>query len=74
MPASDIANLLTRQPYARIEDVVGLGLAKRVTASSWLHELAEAGLVAEQKIGRELLFINTKLLDRIFAISDSSRP
>ena len=33
MPASDIATLLTRQPYARIEDVVGLGLAKRVTAS-----------------------------------------
>lgn len=69
MPAVEMATLLNRQPYARIDDVVGLGLAKRATASSWLNELADAGLVVRQKIGRGLVFINVSLLNRIFTIS-----
>lgn len=71
MPAVDVATLLNRQPYARIDDIVELGLAKRATASSWLNELADAGLVVRQKIGRGLVFINVNLLNRIFTISDS---
>ncbi|MGO1592420.1 Fic family protein [Ancrocorticia sp.] len=71
MPAADIAALLHRQPYVRIDDVVRLDLAKRATASSWLNELADAGLVLQQKIGRGRVFINTGLLSRIFSISDS---
>jgi Fic family protein len=71
IPAVDMADLLNRQPYARIEDVVGLGLAKRVTASRWLNELADGGLVVRQKIGRGLIFINVDLLDRIFAVSQA---
>lgn len=72
LPAADIATLLSRQPYARIDDVVRLGLAKRATASSWLNELAEAGLVLRQQIGRGLVFINTSLLDRIFVASGTA--
>lgn len=72
IPAVDMANLLNRQPYARIEDVVGLGLAKRVTASRWLNELADGGLVVRQKIGRGLIFVNVDLLNRIFAISNAA--
>lgn len=72
MPAADLATLLNRQPYARIDDVVGLGLAKRATASSWLNELADAGLVVRQKIGRGLVFINVDLLSRIFTVSDAT--
>jgi Fic family protein len=71
LPAMDMANLLNRQPYARIEDVVSLGLAKRVTASRWLNELANDGLVVRQKIGRGLIFINVDLLNRIFAVSSA---
>lgn len=69
MPAADLATLLNRQPYARIDDVVGQGLAKRVTASRWLNELADGGVLVRQRIGRGLVFVNTNLLDRIFAIS-----
>lgn len=72
IPAVDMANLLNRQPYARIDDVVSLGLAKRVTASRWLNELAEGGLVVRQKIGRGLIFINVDLLNRIFAVSSAT--
>lgn len=77
MPAVDMAALLNRQPYVRIDDVVGLGLAKRVTASNWLNELADANLLARQKIGRGLVFINMNLLGRIFTASaspDSEEP
>lgn len=66
MPAADLATLLNRQPYARIEDIINLDLAKRATASSWLNELADAGLLVRQKIGRHVVFINTELLERIF--------
>lgn len=72
MPAADMATLLNRQPYARIKDIVELGLAQRATASSWLNELTEAGLVVQQQIGRGLVFINVDLLNRIFAISDAA--
>lgn len=71
MPAGDMASLLNRQPYARIDDVVTMGLAKRVTASRWLNELAEGGLLQRQKIGRGLIFVNTALLERIFALSQA---
>lgn len=51
MPATDLAALLTRQPYVRIGHVVENGLAQRATTSRWLHELADAGLLSRQTIG-----------------------
>ena len=66
MPAADLARLLTRQPYCRIEDVVNVGLAQRQTASRWLSMLAEEGMLRREQIGRSIIFSNPVLLARLF--------
>ncbi len=50
------------QPYCRIENLVQADVAKRQTASQYLKQLVEIGIVEERKAGREKLFINTRLL------------
>lgn len=59
---SQFFDLLSEQPYCRINTVVERCDVSRQTAS-WLHALAEAGLVREVKAGRELLFVNHEFLD-----------
>ena len=47
----------------KIRFVEEAGIAKRVTASRYLHELAEKGFVTPMKVGAEMLFINHRLID-----------
>ena len=50
------------QPYSRISNVVDAGIAKRQTASEYLKELCDIGVLKEVKAGREKLFIHPKLM------------
>lgn len=61
--SKELIELLFQRPYAKIRFVEEAGIAKRVTASRYLHELAEKGFVHPVKVGTELLFINHRLLD-----------
>lgn len=54
------------QPYLRIENIVEEGLAKRQTASRWLTELAEVGMLVKERAGRSVIFINARLLSALF--------
>ena len=54
------------QPYLRINNVVEAGLAKRQTAARWLTEISDTGLVVKEKVGRNVVFINTRLLQTLF--------
>ncbi len=58
----ELVDVLFQQPYCRIENVVEAGIAKRETASRYLKALAATGLLREEKIGREKLFVNTRFL------------
>lgn len=58
----ELTELIFVQPYCRIANVVDAGLAQRQTASVYLKQLAEIGLLREVKAGREKLFINPQLL------------
>lgn len=66
LPAGDLARLLFAQPYLRINDVVDAGLAQRQTASRWLTDLAERGLISKQRSGRAVVFVNDRLVDTLF--------
>ncbi|HEX7081466.1 MAG TPA: Fic family protein [Gammaproteobacteria bacterium] len=59
----ELVELLFRQPYCRIGHVVDAGLAKRQTASVYLKQLAELGILTEIKSGRESLFIHPKYVE-----------
>lgn len=50
------------QPYRRIRNLVEAGIAERQTASAYLKKHAEAGILDELKVGRERLFINSRLM------------
>ncbi len=49
-------------PCCRIADVVEAGIAQRQSASVYLHQLAQAGILETRQVGRERLFINPRML------------
>jgi Fic family protein len=59
----ELVELLFQQPYCRIGNVVDAGLAKRQTASVYLKQLADLGILNEIKSGRESLFIHPKYVE-----------
>ncbi|ECN3840639.1 Fic family protein [Salmonella enterica subsp. enterica serovar Newport] len=63
----ELMQVLFMQPYCRIENVVGAGLARRQTASVYLKQLVSVGVLEEMVSGREKLYINTRLLNELNA-------
>jgi len=59
----ELIDLIFTQPYCRIENVVGAGIAKRQTASTYLHALEAAGILKEKQIGLNKLFLNSRFLN-----------
>ncbi len=58
----ELVNMLFMQPYCRIENLVNAGIAQRQTASIYLKQLVEIGVLEEVSAGRGKLYINTRLL------------
>jgi Fic family protein len=63
MPVADLADLLFTYPYVKIATLMDRGLGSRPTATAYLRALAEKGTVQQVRIGRELYFINHRLMD-----------
>jgi Fic family protein len=59
----ELVELLFKQPYCRIGNVVDADLAKRQTASVYLKNLCDIGILKEVKSGRETLFIHPKYVE-----------
>ena len=60
---AELQAVLFEQPYCRIATVMDRCGVSRPTASKWLGALADAGLLAEAKVGRDRLFVNQEYLD-----------
>ena len=60
---SDLLAVLFAQPYCRIADVVKRCDVSRPTATGWLNDLVEHGILTDLRIGRERLFLHTAFLD-----------
>jgi len=58
----ELVELTFTQPYCRIANVVENGLAQRQTASTYLKELCDIGVLSEITVGREKLFIHPKFI------------
>jgi Fic family protein len=54
----ELVDMLFVQPYCRIQNLVETDIAKRQTASVYLKQLADLGMLREIKVGREKLFIH----------------
>jgi len=59
----ELVELLFRQPYCRIGNLVDSGIAKRQTASVYLKQLCDIGVLKEVKSGRENIFVHPKYIE-----------
>ncbi len=61
--SKELIELLFNQPYTKGQFVVDAGIAERKTAAEYLKELEKIGILRSQKVGREKLYLNVKLLE-----------
>lgn len=60
---ADLLQTVFEQPYTRIAAVMEACSVSRPTATRWLRQLRDEGLLTEITEGRERLFVNRPLLD-----------
>lgn len=60
-PLYSTVNLVFKKVYVRISDIVALGI-HRQTAATYLDRLVDEGLLSKEKVGRENIYKNIKLL------------
>jgi Fic family protein len=58
----ELVAVIFEQPYCRIQNLTEKKIAKRETASNYLKALAGIGVLEEQPVGREKLFVHPKLM------------
>ncbi len=61
--SKELVELLFYRPYCKIQFLVDECIAKRQAASTYLRELAEAGLLEPVSIGREKVYVNRRFLE-----------
>ena len=59
----ELVEMLFRQPYCRISNLVDANIAKRQTASTYLKQLCDIGVLQEVKSGRENIFVHPKYIE-----------
>jgi hypothetical protein len=61
--SKEFVELLFHQPYTKVQFLVDAGLAKRKTAADYLNQIAESGVLQIKKVGRENLYLNSRLFE-----------
>ena len=59
----ELIELLFEQPYSKIDFVVNRIGVERKASSRYLKKLEEIGILESQKIGRETIYVNLKLIE-----------
>lgn len=70
----ELVDVIFEQPYCRISDLVNKGVAKRQAASRYLKDMVELGVLIEQAVGKEKLFIHPKLMKLLSRDSNQFDP
>ncbi len=61
--SKELIEILFRQPYTKVKFLVDANIAERKTAAEYLKQLEGIGILKSQKVGREVLYLNTKLYE-----------
>jgi len=69
-----VVELIFKQPYIRIANVVENKIVGREAASKYLRELAKLGVLVEEKTGRDKVFLHRKYLDVLFSDGHTFEP
>lgn len=58
----ELVEVIFTQPYCRIQNVVDAGVGQRQAAARHLRALVEIGVLREQRVGKEILFVHPAYL------------
>lgn len=72
--SSELVDLVFRQPYCRIANLVDSGLAARQTASVYLKQLVDIGVLRVERAGRENIYLHPRLLALLRADTHDFAP
>ena len=61
----DCIRLIMKKPFVRNCDLVDAGYANRQTAAVYLDQLADKGVLSKEKVGKENIYKNVKLLEML---------
>lgn len=70
----ELIQALFEQPYCRIGTLVERDIAKRQTASVYLKQLVDIGVLREERVGREKLFVQPRLIELMTQDSNTLPP
>lgn len=70
----ELVSLIFELPYCRISSLSDAGIAKRQTASQYLKQLVDIGVLVEAPVTKEKLFIHPKLMQLLTRESNVFTP
>jgi Fic family protein len=70
--SQDLINNLFRHPYTKIDLLMAELQVSRPTATRYLTEMAQLGVLDKQKIGRESYYFNRGLIELLLNASQSA--
>lgn len=70
----ELIQVLFTQPYVRIANLVENDIAKRQAASTYLQQLVALGVLREEKVGREKLFLHTRYMKLLTSDTNDLEP
>jgi Fic family protein len=70
----ELVNVIFEQPYCRIANLVEAKIAGRQAASRYLKALVDVGVLREQSVGKEKLFVHPKLMTLLTRDSNTFEP
>lgn len=70
----ELIDAIFTQAYCRIGNVVDLKVAKREAASKYLQQLVRVGILREEKVGREKLFLNFRYMQLLGSDENYNEP
>ncbi len=70
----ELVQVIFTQPYVRISNLVEKDVAKRQAASTYLQQLVGLGILREEKVGREKLFLHTKYMKLLTTDTNDVEP
>ena len=69
-----VVELVFKRSYIRIGNLVESKIVGREAASKYLKELARLGVLEEEKVGRDKIFLHRKYLDVLFSDGHTFEP
>ena len=69
-----LLEVLFTYPYCRSSDLQKLGIQSSITSRKYLRKLVHLGILQEEKIGKELLFIHSKYLHLLMDSNHQFKP